>query len=457
MTNLNEIRAIVESTDYETLQSFVVNLLNEDENLVMRLRLLSNNKLTEEDFNQYKQKYQQIVNPNVEIGSFVPYFKARRMERGLNDFLKNDVMGLVDNNYFDEAFDITKLIFLRLNKLSIDDSDGVVSDIMREVFKVWQEILNHGPKTISTTVFRWVVSRHNSLGGNIDADKYLEFLLNNFKEPNQMERKLQIAGQQIEALENDTDPDSYPINLEMWSKFYVNLALEMDLPEREIDAFIEKHMYLFEVREIAIERHIAKSEYDKAIDLLEEGRAIDYKPHRLNKQYTIQLKELHKLKKNRQAYLDELWLLQTKYDHTNLENFDELRAQYNEKDWPEVREQLFEALPDPSRLGMFYQREGMYDRLLEHVQDSMSAHELNTYEDDLKDKYPVELLDMYEKIALKNMKWANERRMYRDVVKFAGKMFKYPGGRERVEKLVEYWKDEHKNRPAMFHELEKLK
>lgn len=456
MTNLNEIRDIVESTDYETLQNFIVNLLNEDENLVMRLRLLSNNELTEEDFNQYKERYQEIVNPNVERGGFVPYFKAGRMERGLNDFLRNDVTGLVDNNYFEEAFNITKLIFLRLNKLSIDDSGGVVSDIMREVYRVWQEILNHGPKTISTTVFRWVVSRHDSLGSNIDADKYLEFLLNNFKEPNQMERKLQIAGQQIEALEKDENSGSLSLELEMWSKFYLNLALEMDLPEREIDAFIEKYLYLFEVRDVAIERHISRSEYDKAIELLEEGRAIDFKPHGLNRQYTIQLKELHKLKKNREAYLDELWLLQTKYDHTNLEYFDELKDQYNEEDWLEVREKLFEELPDPSRLGMFYRKERMYDRLLEHVQNSMRARELQTYEDDLKDKYPVELLEMYERIAIKSMEWANERSMYRDVVKFTGKMFKYPGGRERVEKLVEYWKDAHKNRPAMFDELEKL-
>lgn len=457
MTSVNEIKDIVESTDYETLQNFVVNLLSEDENLVMRLRLLSNNELTEADFDQYKKRYQDIVNPNVERGSFVPYFKARRMERGLNDFLKIDVTGLVDNNYFDEAFNITKLVFLRLNKLAIDDSDGVVSSIMHEIYRVWQEILNHGPKTISTTVFRWVVSRHDNLGDNIDADKYLEFLQDNFKEPNQMERKLQIAGQQIEALENDSNPGSLSLELEMWSKFYLNLALQMDRPEREIDAFIEKYLYLFEVRDIAIERYISKSEYDKAIDLLKEGRTIDFKPHRLNKQYTIQLKELYKLKRNHEAYLEELWLLQTKYDHTNLEYLDELRGQYNEKDWLEVREVLFEELPDPSRLGMFYRKEGMYSRLLEHVQNRMSARELETYENDLKDKYPVELLDLYEGIALENMKWANERSMYRDVVKFTRNMFEYPDGRERVDKLVEYWKDQHKNRPAMFDELEKLK
>ncbi|WP_462421873.1 hypothetical protein [Salinicoccus sp. Marseille-QA3877] len=457
MTNVNEIRDIVESTDYETLQNFVVNLLSEDENLVMRLRLLSNNELTEEDFDQYKKRYQEIVRPNVERGSFVPYFKARRMERGLNDFLENDVAGLVDNNYFEEAFNITKLIFLRLNKLAIDDSDGTVSSIMNEIFRVWQEILNHGPKTISTTVFRWVVSRHDNLSDNIDAEKYLEFLLNNFKEQNQMERKLQIAGQQIDALENDTNPGSFSWKLEMWSKFYLNLALQMDRPEREIDAFIEKYLYLFEVRDIAIERHISKSEYDKAIELLKEGRAIDFKPHGLNRWYTIQLKELYKLNRNREACLEELWLLQTKYDHTNIEYLDELREHYNEEDWLEIREELFEALPDQSRLGMFYKREGMYDRLLEHVQNSMSARELETYENDLKDKYPVELLDMYEKIALLNMKHANERSMYRDVVKFTRNMFEYPDGRERVDKLVEYWKDQHKNRPAMFDELEKLK
>lgn len=63
MTNLNEIREIVGNTDYETLQNFVVNLLSEDENLVMRLRLLSNNELTEEDFDQYKNDIRKLSIP----------------------------------------------------------------------------------------------------------------------------------------------------------------------------------------------------------------------------------------------------------------------------------------------------------------------------------------------------------------------------------------------------------
>ena len=177
MTNLNEIRDIVENTDHETLQNFVVNLLNEDENLVMRLRLLSKNELTEEDFDQYKKRYQEIVNPNVETGSFVPYRKAMRMERGLNDFLTEDVTGLVNNKYFDEAFDITKLIFLRLNKLNIVDSGGVTDDIMREIFRVWQAILNQGPKTITATMFRWIISRRDHLGDTTDPVSYTHLTL----------------------------------------------------------------------------------------------------------------------------------------------------------------------------------------------------------------------------------------------------------------------------------------
>lgn len=358
MTNLYELKALVENTDHETLQNFVVDLLSEDENLVMRLRLLSNNELTAEDFDQYKRKYQEIVNPNVEKGSFVPYSKARRMERGLNDFLNDEVMGLVHNKYFEEAFDITKLIFLRINKLRIEDAGGVVSDIMDEIFRVWQAILNHGPKSMGVTMFRWIISRHSSLGDATDTGKYLEFLLDNFREPNQMERKLQVAGQQMEALESgESHPES---ELERWAAFYLELAEQMDDEER-MEQFIKAHLSLFEVRRFAVDKHISNGEYDAAIELLKEGRDIPYKPHGLNKQYTLQLKELYKMKKNREAYIEELWLLTTRYDVNNLEPFNELKAEYSEEEWPEKRGEIFRALPEYALLGEYFRNEGMED------------------------------------------------------------------------------------------------
>lgn len=343
----------MENTDRETLENFVVDLLSEDENLVMRLRLLSRNALTEEDFDQYKKRYQDIVNPNVEKGSFVPYSKARRMERGLNDFLNDEVTGLVTNKYFEEAFDITKLIFLRLNKLHIEDAGGMVSEIMDEIFRVWQAILNDGPRSVAASMFRWIISRHASLGDATDTDKYLEFLLDNFREPNQMERKLQIAGQQIELLTDETER-------EKWAKFYLELAEQMD-DQDKMDAFIKNHLDLFEVRRFAVDRHIANREYDAAITLLKEGRDIHHKPHGLNRDYTMQLKELYKIKKDRESYIEELELLIIRYDVNNMEPFNELKAQYTSEEWPEKRDEILKALPEYARLGAYYRNEGLED------------------------------------------------------------------------------------------------
>ncbi len=353
---MNELRHLVEDTDHETLQNFVVGLLSEDENLVMRLRLLSNNELTEEDFDQYKKMYQNIVKRNVEKGSFVPYSKARRMERSLNDFLNDEVTGLVSNKYFEEAFDITKLIFLRINKLRIEDGHSVVSEIMDEIFRVWQAILNNGPKSISVSMFRWIISRRGSLGDATDTDKYLEFLLDNFREPNQMERKLQIAGQKIETLNIEDEPDK--AELGKWADFYLGLAGQMD-DEETIEAFIGNYLELSEVRQYAIEKHISNAEYEAAIELLEEGRALPRKPHGLNKHYTIQLKELYKIKKDRAAYIEALWLLVTRYDVNNLEFFNELKMAYSEEEWPEKRAEIFKAMPEYARLGDYYRSEGM--------------------------------------------------------------------------------------------------
>lgn len=329
-------------------------------------------------------------------------------------------------------------------------------DIMREIFRVWQAILNQAPKTIAATMFRWIISRRDHLGDTTDPDQYLEFLLDNFREPNQMERKLQIAGQQVEALEDDTRRGSYPVEEERWAKFYLELADQMD-DEDKIDRFIMNHLYLFVVRNFAIEWHISKAEYNQAIELLKEGRAIECKGPALNRQYTIQLKELYKTKKNHEAYLNELRLLATKYELQSLEPFNELKAQYSEGEWVDVREEIFQALPENARLADYYKNEGLEERILEYVQNSTYSGDVLTYEADLKDKYPDEMLDEYEKFARSRMKMANERRLYCEVVAFTKGMLNYPGGRARVDQLIEDWTLEYKHRPAMIEELEKLK
>src|SRR5699024_3648599 len=142
---------------------------------------------------------------------------------------------------------------------------------------------------------------------------YLSVLLDNFREPNKMVRKLQIAGQQIEELEGDTHPWSYTVEEESWTKFYLELSEQIEA-ENNIEPFIAEHLHLFEVRNFAIERNISKAKYDEAIELLKEGRAIEFKGPALNRQYTIHLKELYKIKRNHEAYLNELWLLGTKYE-----------------------------------------------------------------------------------------------------------------------------------------------
>ena len=152
-----------------------------------------------------------------------------------------------------------------------------------------------------------------------------------------------------------------------------------------------------------------------------------------------------------------MWLLTTKYELQSLEPFNELKAQYSEEEWAEIREEIFRALPENARLADYYRNEGLEERILEYVQNSTYSGDVLTYEADLKDKYPDEMLDIYEKFARGRMKMANERRLYREIVAFTKGMLDYPDGRDRVDQLIEEWTAEYQHRPAMIEELEKLK
>ena len=53
------------------------------------------------------------------------------------------------------------------------------------------------------------------------------------------------------------------------------------------------------------------------------------------------------------------------------------------------------------------------------------------------------------------MQIASNRKQYWSVIQHLKKLLKYPNGNQTVSEVVQYWRTQHNNRPAMKDELKK--
>lgn len=136
------------------------------------------------------------------------------------------------------------------------------------------------------------------------------------------------------------------------------------------------------------------------------------------------------------------------------EYFEALKNMIAVNEWPDFRKALLQKAKGQKfrylDLGSLYIAEEMWDELLEFVQEH--PQQVQTYHKYLAKKYPQEISQVYEQLALDTLKTQVNRKGYRKVCGYLRKMQKL-GDEERVEQLVSNWREEYSKRPALLDEL----
>ena len=205
-----------------------------------------------------------------------------------------------------------------------------------------------------------------------------------------------------------------------------------------------------------VESCIQKKEYNKAIDLIDEGISEDKEYRGLVSDYSRRKKDIYLLAGNKAAYIEQLWTLVLETDVGNMEFYRELKEQYSDTEWSEQREKIFGMLPKYTNKAEYYKEEKLYDRLLECVLKSNGLYMLEQYETVLKKNYPEQLLNKYKTELYKMSVISGNRKHYSNMVAIMRRMKKISGGTKIVGQITEEWREKYRNRPAMMDELNKL-
>src|SRR5690625_2400603 len=359
------LNKLVKEADEKVVKDFLIQILINDEKLLNRFKSTLKCDLTEEDMKRYKNQVNKIFNRHSGLYGFIDYYSAGQFAEEMEDFFNNEISGMVDNGQYEEAFELTNDIFIKLSNQDIDDSDGEIDFLAQECVEIWQVILQHGDEKLKEKMFQWFIENINESITDYMEEYLEEILFGNFKEKRFLSEKLLFTDEQVHKLKKEEDSWSRGYSVGRWAVKHIKVMEELNDSESSIDEYCEKHRELSSVRQYYIKRCMNRKMYDKAIHLLEEGKQVDKNFPRLVYDYSLQLKNLYKQTEKNQAYKKELWSLALDYDIGNLDIFNELKILYSEEEWERQREVIFEKVSSHGGIEDLYESEKLYDRLLQ--------------------------------------------------------------------------------------------
>ena len=419
------IEELFESIDDERLKEFFLEELYVNWELKNKFRLQFASKVDE---NYYKSKLDNII-----------YEDDFSFE--LSYFIREDIEFLFDKKEYGLILELVDDAFISsCYKLEYPWNDNYY-DNLKEIGEVISRLSS---TNISDEVFEWLVSVVRYKCDEDYANIFFEILFSNFNLKYQLEDKYDLV--------NAIIPKTNSYYRESYILAKIRLMHDLNYPQSEIDDFRLKYLKYPKVRQQFIDEAIELKDYSKAIKLIKTG-ILNSKYDSDKHQFHIQLKELYLKSDDLDNYKKELFQIIIKY--CDIDDYKELKKQYEKNEWAEIREEIFKSCIDCNRfLNECYDYEGLYDNLIDNI---FHEADLSLYKNKLSKDYSGRLLEKYSKIANQKVSKTGSRKHYRDIADLLNEMLSISGGEKVVSEMLNEWKVKYKNRPAMWDEFKRVK
>jgi hypothetical protein len=349
----------------------------------------------------------------------------------------------------------------------IDDSGGQTQELTKACIEIWEEIVSNAEnRELLEYILEKLTETCKKIGyGEYMADEIDSFISNHFNDEGFTLSKLEIIDARIELFARDT---SWHGNYEL-SKCVnerIKLMEDLKLSKDDMETFQRKYWHLSSIREIAMSELEDAGKLSELIKLLEESIETDKESPGLVSKYSRKLIDCYWKDGWCGKARDELFTYVTKYTRGNIDAFYELKNNTHSELWSRKREDVFNAL---SSQRVDYKHllaaEGLKERLFALLSvnsrgtnglEKQCLNEMMKYENALGPEYENELIEIYEKLIWKLSEFAGGRPHYQEIVGYMRRLFSYPEGKARVEKILESWRFTYSNRPAMQEELRAL-
>ena len=472
-TNDNSMKLLQETIDTlspKVIRSELQKLLESDENLRASF-LVKYNRGTNDIvgyINKMRKTAQMIRRECSDHHGFVDWRNAStytsrlisEVLENLHDFTSDD------DEVVQVVFDLSLYVLDMFATTDIDD-DGDTQVITSACIELWEKILtNNIVESLEEHIFNKLIEFCDKIGiGEYIPDEIDEFISHFFTDSHFVLSRMAIVDKRIEQHKNnDSRHGAYVLSQSVMER--LALMNDLGIAQSEIEEFKNKYWHLSSVRKIKMEELEALEDWGNLILLMEESKVIDKDSRGLFTNYSKKLVDCYNKVGAIDKAREELYMLVTKYNRGDLDAFRELKNYYHETEWIDVREEIFKDLEADNidikpLLAADNQKGRLMYLLVERFEKNrhmakILLHEVSKYEKHLRPDYDKELLDLYHKIIMEIAKYAGARSHYREIVAALRRMLAFPGGKERVQEMLDKWRVLYYNRPAMQEELRAL-
>lgn len=455
----DEVRQSVMQADEKTVKNFLTVLLQEDEKLFARFKVLVSPELSPADIQRFKNQVDALIEKWEGRYGFIEYREARGFIRGMDEFLEEDVQTMLESGQFRAAFDLTNHIFLRTSNVDMDDSDGGKGAIGFHCLEVWNEIADHADASLKKEMLEWFIDHMESQVPDYMAEYIDQVLETQFTEEPYLEWLLSITEEQAREADRICTSSEDPWESEYLAvvriRRHLTFLKKRDDDWKSIQAYCKQYWKYQDIRRYYIQGCIDREYHEEAIKEIKAHLELN-DSFRDRRRYLRQLKELYRKIGDEEACKKLLWELVTRELPGNMEEYCELKEFYSEEEWKPIRDKIFDSLPEDTDKAPYYEEEKMYEKLLESVLEDESLYNAGRYLEVLKDLYPKQLLEKYSKAINRMAEHTADRSTYQRWIQTLRTMQTIPGGKEEVAQIVKQWKLAYKNRRAMMDELSRL-
>lgn len=446
-----EIRALLEQTEVCELKNFFIELLQEDKNLLLRLKSFLAKKPEDVDLKGYKKQIDRAIGRYMSY-DYIDYDDAERFIEEMKKYLYNDTEQLIKKNLLSAAFELSSYLFSKTSDVQMDDYDGELLEFRQLCCKFWEKIISSADKPLKEKMFYWMMSYIDTSETSDIIDDIENTVMGQFTEPEYLQEKLIYTEKRASQSSSDNWYDWH--EREHWIRLHIIVMEQMNASSDEILEYCQKYMKYPLIRKYCVALYLRQKNDKAAIALLEESLILDKEHTRFVSEYRHILKDLYKKSGNQEKYLKYLW--QIVVDDADLDEFRELKALYSKDEWQNVREKLFKEM-SPCQAATLYEEEKLYERLLQHALSQDSIFEMKRYESSLAKYYPEQVISKYANYLMELAEQTACRKTYKKWASFLQHMTKIQGGKDCVGEILTRWRALYPKRKAMMEELDKVK
>ncbi|WP_182914601.1 hypothetical protein [Paenibacillus thiaminolyticus] len=449
----------------DELVALLVNFSNEITEVEQALSLKFMDAGNKESLNHFKKMIRSSIKQNSDRSGFVAYRNVAGAVTGAENILKKAEEALDSENYV-RAAEINFCIMHEMGDLlqMCDDSGGIVGGLIQEclnnIHRISVQLENSSSKDRAVLFQRVLkeVLHPNTMGWNEWQLSLLEsasYLIASSAEKD-------LWSELIAKLEaHERSQSSYGSFFTEHATILRYQVIQKFEGDSVALKFLQDHLNNPHFRKMAIEDAIKRQEFDRALELAEQGEQQDAKKgyHGLVKQWEEYRFEIygHTRQVDLQKKLAEEFAVSGDYHYYIM-----LKELYSRGEWEEAYERLLAKLEDEYNRN--WRTESLYTRVL--VEEKATDKLLNyvrknkrtvlDYYPHLVSKYAEEVFVLFTQTILEEIARASNRKQYQKGCRMIRDLIK-AGGTAHAEKVIEQLCTTYPNRPALIDELRKIK